>query len=177
MSEEHTFLPSRFPVSVVMQRQQVQQGPGRASRWEVVGAVTGGNLCEAQHRRILVRSHGGVEHYLWMGLTVVLHKADVESYRYNLAASSPSLFVICQQEEGGDPAPVLVTADFEQAGFSMERNGTVFSVPMPAEIYRWLEQYVVENYVPPEPPKRKQEKREQEAYGRQGSPGAERSTR
>jgi len=178
MSEEQTLSPSRFPVSVIMQRQQVQHGPWSAPRWEVLGIVAGGHVGDGQKQRTLIRSEAGVEQYLWSGLTVILHKDDVESYRYNLVATTPSLFIICRPEPESDLSPFLVTADFEAAGFSMERDGTVFSAPMPPEIYRWLEQFVVENYVPPEPPKRKQEKREeQEAYGRQRPPGTERRPR
>ena len=175
MNEEQSLAPSRFPVSVIMQRQPVSPGPWSAPRWEVLGVVAGGHVGDGQKRRTLIRSEGGVEQYLWSGLAVVLHKNDVESYRYNLVASAPSLFVICRPEPDGNLSPLLVTADFEQAGFSMEREGNVFSAPMPPEIYRWLEQYVIENYVSPEPPKRKQ--KEQEAYEQQRPPVTERRPR
>jgi len=161
MSEEQTISSFRFPVSVIMQRRDAGPGPWSTPRWEAVGVVAGGSVGEGGQQRTLIRSEGGVEQYLWPGLAVVLHKDDVESYRYNLVATTPSLFVICRPEQDGDLSPILVTADFEAAGFSMERDGAVFSAPMPPEIYRWLEQYVLENYAPPEPPKRKHEAREQ----------------
>lgn len=178
MSDEQTLVPSRFPVSVIMQWQQVQHGPWSAPRWEVIGVVAGDNVCDKRQRRTSIRSENGVEQYLWTGLTVVLHKDDVESYRYNLVASVPSLFVICRKTQDEDMSPFLVMANCEEAGFYMEREGVVFSTPMPPEIYRWIEQYVVENYVPPEPIKRKQEKRkDQEIYEQQRSQAAERGPR
>lgn len=160
MSEEQTISSFRFPVSVIMQRRDAGPGPWSVPRWEAVGVVAG-SVGEGGPQRTLIRSEVGVEQYLWRGLAVVLHKDGVESYRYNLVATAPSLFVICRPEQDGGLSPIQVTADFEAAGFSMERDGTVFSAPMPPEIYRWIEQYVLENHVPPEPPQRKHERREQ----------------
>jgi hypothetical protein len=39
----------------------------------------------------------------------------------------------------------------------MEVEEDVFSVPMPAEIYRWVENFVLQHYVPERRKKRKRE--------------------
>jgi hypothetical protein len=157
MSETQTILPFRFPVAVVMQRNQPRPEPWSVATWNVIGVLPGSAVGEGEQERTLIRSEGGAEQVLWAGLNVVLHKEDLESYRYNLEASSPSLFVLCRAD-GEDMVPVTATVNYDEVGRCNESEDTAFAVPMPPELYQWLERYVVENYVPQEPRKRKKEK-------------------
>jgi hypothetical protein len=156
MSEEQTMSPFRFPVSVIMQRHQAGPAPWSTARWEAVGVVAGSIVGDGDPQRTLIRSEGGVDQVLWTGLDVVLHKEDMESYRYNLEASSPSLFILCRAD-GEDMIPVTTTLNYDEAGRCTEAEDTAYAVPMPPELYQWLERYVVENYVSQEPRKRKKE--------------------
>lgn len=83
-----------------------------------------------------------------------LHRDEAESYYWNLMAAQPQLFVICRERDA-EPEPFLVTASHDEAGAYMESDEVVFSVPMPPEIYRAVEAFVIEHYVPTPRKKRK----------------------
>jgi hypothetical protein len=63
--------------------------------------------------------------------------------------------VICTETEDGGMQPLIVTADGLEAAASTEGDDKVFRAPIPPDIYRRLEEFVVENYVPRERKKRK----------------------
>ena len=56
------------------------------------------------------------------------------------------------------PVPVMVTLSFDQAQAYLEGDDTVFAVPIPPEMYRWSEAYVLQNYAPEKKYKRKLKK-------------------
>ncbi len=154
-TNDHSLSPTQFPVSVIMQRQQIQHGRWRVPRWELLGLVAGETIAAQENKKTLVRSDQSGEQYLWSGFTVQLYKDSAESYWYNLVGKHPSLFVICRPDDDGEPAPFAVSANYDEAGAYMEADDTVFSAPMPPEVYQWLERYVLEHYVPQTPRKRK----------------------
>ena len=69
----------------------------------------------------------------------------------------PSVFVICSQEAGEPPRPIIATLSYGEATSYMETDELVESVAMPAEIYRWAERFVLEHYVPEKRRKRKRD--------------------
>ena len=149
------FTASAIPVSVVMQREEDNDRLHPYPRWQVLGVVAGQEVAHPGLKRTLVRCDDTCQEYLWSGFTVELFRDSAESYYYNLVGNNPSLFVICREEEDGSMAPFLVTANQDEAGAHMEADDAVFSVTMPAEVYKWLERYVVEHYVPEQKKKRK----------------------
>lgn len=152
---------TQFPVSVILQRRPFQHGPWSLPRWELVGVVAGEAIAgEGGISRRVIRSDEHSEQYLWTGFKVELHKDSAESYWYNLVGKTPSLFVICRSdpENESELLPYAVSANHDEAGAHMEADDTVFSAPMPPEVYQWLERYVVANYVPQEPHKRKRKR-------------------
>jgi len=150
--------PHHFPVSVIMKRQQIQHGRWSVPRWELLGVVAGEHLATEDLRKTVIHSSADGEQTLWTGFVLELYKDSAESYWYNLVGKTPSLFVICRPDEDGEMVPFTVSADYDEAGAYMEADDAVFSAQMPAEVYQWLEQYVVTNYVPREPRKRKRQK-------------------
>ena len=156
MSEDKTILPFRFPIAVIMQRHRAGHGAWSGPRWEATGVVAGGHVGEGGRQRTPIRSGSDIEQVLWTGLSVVLHKNDLESYRYNLEASTPSVFILCRAD-GDDMRPVMASMNYDEAGRCLEAGDAAYAVPMPPEMYQWLERYVVENYVTQEPKKRKKE--------------------
>ena len=93
--------------------------------------------------------------YLYTGLSIELHKDDAESFYCNLMSDNPSVFVICDEEQDELLQPSIVTLSYAEATTYMETDQRVERVEMPAELYRWLEQYVLANYVPEKKKKRK----------------------
>ena len=53
------------------------------------------------------------------------------------------------------PVPVLVTLSFDEANAYGEGGATVYHVAIPAELYAWVERYVLTHYVPEKKYKRK----------------------
>lgn len=149
------FTANSVPVSVLMSREQVRRGRWSFPRWRVLGVVAGERAAGAV-RRTLVRCEDQLQEYLWSGYSLELHRDGGESYWSNLTATQPTLFVVCREDsEDGMMGPLLVTADYDEAGAYGEGDDQVYTVPMPPEVQRWLERYVVEHYRPQERKKRR----------------------
>lgn len=148
-----------FPVSVILQRKQVQRGQWSWPQWDLVAVVTGENIEHRRSSRMKIHSDADAERYLWAGLELRLYKDGAESYWYNLMAKTPSLFVVCQDDpeldRDGELAPFIVTANQDEALAHMETDDLVLAVPMPEVIHQWVERFVVKNYVPQQKKKRK----------------------
>ena len=148
--------PEFLPIGVVIEHRIVEHRGWRVPKWEALGAIVGEAVSRADRSGRILRSVDGREQVLWEGLELRLHRDGTESYRRNLVGKNPSLFFICHEREGG-LAPLRVTADYDEAAAHMEVDGTVLSAPMPAEVYRWLEQFVLEHHRPETPSKRKRQ--------------------
>jgi len=155
-AQEADHLPEEFSVSVLMQRRPATVNkPWLSHIWRVAGVVVNSRIGATVRQGQQVRSGAEGEDYLWDGLTIRLYKDEVESYYHNLTAPSPSVYVIMATNEQGIPEPLTVSASFDEANAYLEAEGEVEGVPMPAEIYQWLEQYVIAHYVPERRTKRK----------------------
>lgn len=144
-----------FPVSAVMQRERIRNEQWRTVRWRLVNFVAGEEVPRGQPRSALVREDGDRRLYLWSGFLLRLHRTSAESYWHNLVSRQPSLFLICHEGLDGEPRPYGVTADHDEAGAHMEADDKVYSAAIPGEIHRWLETFVMDNYRPAPPRKRK----------------------
>ena len=61
-----------------------------------------------------------------------------------------------RQDDGEDePVPFLVSLSFDEAHAYLEGDDTVFAVDIPAEMYRWIESFVLAHYCPQQLKKRK----------------------
>ena len=146
-------------------------GQWTSPQWEALAVVAGeGMLADAVAWTLVDEAADGTARYLWSGLRIALHKDACESYWYNLLSERPYLFVVCFQDEEAGTAveelmPVLVTAGQDEANAHLESDDLVFSAPMPETIHRWLEAFVVHNYVPERKKKRKRRDWVQESEG------------
>jgi len=160
MSYDDTTIPDRFQVAVVLSRKP-SQNRWLSHSWSVRGVVVHNDdsITEAQGRCVRSDDDGSAE-FLWGGIPLRLYKDQAESYYYNLMAPEPALYVILrpQTETGpqpGAPYPVAVTLSFDEANAAVETEDDARPTPMPGEIYRWVERFVLEHYVPERPVKRK----------------------
>lgn len=92
--------------------------------------------------------------FLWGGIHLNLYKDQVESYYHNLMAPQAMLYVIVRVQDN-ILTPVLVSASFDEANAYIESSDDAHPVPMPAEVYPWVERFVLEHYQPEPPRKRK----------------------
>ena len=157
-----TDIPDRFQVAVLLNRKPSTNQWLRYS-WAVKGLVVSSQDLAKQARGECVRTDPDEgEDYLWGGLTLRLYKDQVESYYYNLLAPQPCLYIILRPQDQhelqpGAPKPVRVSASFDEANAYVESDDDAQPVPMPAEIYPWVEQFVLAHYVPERPKKRKRQ--------------------
>lgn len=165
------YTDAEFPVSVIMERREKQRGPWRYVDWKATGVLVGGHLQKRYPEKSLLHEDKECQRYLWTNFVIELFKDGAESYWNNLMASKPSLFVVCRDDvETEDLEPFLVTANYDEIIGYLEVEDKVFSLPIPPEIYQWLERYVVNNYKPPQRRKRKRTKWEDERNEQASTP-------
>lgn len=141
-------------VSVIMEKRLVRQGRWTVANWEAVGTVTydpAGGI----RRKHLVRDGEESQQYLWSGFPLRLYRDGAENYWYNLAGSSPSLYVLCHEDPEGNVEPFAVTVNHDEASAGMEGDDRVYATAIPVEVYQKIEQFVVQHYVPKEKKVRK----------------------
>jgi hypothetical protein len=146
---------SDIPITVIMERKEISRGAWTVPSWQAVGVAAGGSLASAAAAGTPVRSDSETKQYLWGNIPLELHSDWAESYRYNLIGDKPRLFVVCTGTEDGELRPVIVTANPDEASAHLEGDEQVFATPIPPEIYKELERFVVEYYVPTPRRKRK----------------------
>jgi hypothetical protein len=149
--------PAVFPVSLLLEYRHASTSPWSSGAWQVVAALAG--LPGAARQRTVVALHRNEDEQrlLCSGYELKLYRDDAESYYCNLMGERPGLFVVCSEETGARPQPRLVTASYGEAASWSETDENVYAVAMPPEIYRWIEAYVLEHYVPEKRRKRKRE--------------------
>jgi hypothetical protein len=149
----------KFPVSVLMRYQLTPNNVWSNGQWDVSGVVVGEIGEKFGGDKQVIRNDTRNREYLCAGLTVELYKDDAESYYHNLMSDDPKAFVVCRTDETDDNQcePFLVTLSYGEATSYMEVDELVYSVAMPPELYRWVEQFVLEHYVPEKKRKRRRE--------------------
>jgi len=150
-------LPESLSVAVIMERRPI------ASRWQTeawsVFGVTVGSEPEsgpAQFPRI-IRDEEGVRQVMYGGYEVRLYRDECESYYHNLRSPVPGCYVIARPGADEEPVPFQVSLSFDEANAYLEGEDTVFTAPIPGELYRWTEQFVLAHYVPEKRAKRKRD--------------------
>jgi hypothetical protein len=144
-----------IPVAVIMGRRTISRSGWQVPSWRVVGVVAGDEVPGAEARAVPVHRGDDEEHLLWGGFRVELYRDATEAYWSNLVGQQPSLFVLCEEKEDRSLEPRFVTADMHEASSATEGQDQVFAAPIPPEVYRQLEQFVVEHHVPEQKHKRK----------------------
>jgi hypothetical protein len=144
---------SHFPVSVIMERKRITDNPWIGETWKALGVTVGRAAAACGDPIPLVQGQDAAQ-YLWTGLRVDFFPDEAESYYHNLTVESPRCYVVARVRDNGVPEPVLVTASFDAAQAYHEGGDTVYSVPLPPEIYRAAEAFVLAHYVPEQKKKR-----------------------
>ena len=119
-----------------------------------VGSVTAAE--GGENPRCIVSGEAAAQ-FLWTGLAVELFADEAESYYHNLMVGNPGCYVVTRPRKDGVPEPVLVTLSFDAGQAYQEAGETVYAVPLPPELYRATEAFVIANYVPEKKKKRKLE--------------------
>ncbi|KIL98664.1 Molybdopterin-guanine dinucleotide biosynthesis protein MobA [Paramagnetospirillum magnetotacticum MS-1] len=99
------------------------------------------------------------EHYLATGVTVVLHRSDLASYRYNLAGLEPRLYVVLRQTgEADQPVKVVMATLAPDEAQAMSESGEdmVDGVHLPRALFDWAMSFCACH--PPDEPMRKRKR-------------------
>lgn len=151
-------LNNSFPVSIVMEHRTIENNIWVSEKWDVEAVVAGGDGAGNVPVRTISRIGSGDEKYIWSNYQINLFKDEAESYYFNIISDTPYVFVVCRDEEDdGQLIPFNVSVNYDEAASYMELDEQVFQVPMPPEVYLWVEAYVVNNYIPLKKKKRKLE--------------------
>ena len=147
-------LPSRYPVSIVMER-RVSSSPWGGENWEAVGIAPGGPAADARGQPLKIHEDRASSQYLHPGFVLRLYEDECESYYHNLMTPHLRCYVVARLDEGEVPVPFLVSLSFDEAHAYLEAGDAVYAVDIPPDIYRWCEAYVLARYVPEKKYKRK----------------------
>jgi hypothetical protein len=147
-------LPGYMNVAVVMEKQPSTH-PWADFRYQALGVVVRGPDDEYRVERVFV--DGDTEHFLVTGLRVQLYEDECESYYHNLMSPEPGCFVVANRPDSDAemPEPYLVSLSFDEVHAYGEGDEEVYAVPIPPELYRWAEAYVLTHYVAVKKTKRK----------------------
>lgn len=131
-----------FPVSIVMQRRQIQHR-WQDDIWEPAAVLAASGEGEAR----IVAESPGVTRWLHPGMEIMLRVADADGYFLNVSTSEPCVFVLWRME-GERAVPCHLTVSYSEASSWMDGGEEVDRVPMPPEIFAWVSAFVVQNYRP-----------------------------
>ena len=147
-------LPGQLEVAVLMEKKPSSH-PWAEYSFDAVGLVVRAGDGSRDVKRVL--QEGDVEQYLVTGLRIELHPDECESYYHNLMSPEPGCFIVAEQNDDPDemPVPYLASLSFDEAHAYLEGDEQVYSVPIPAELYKWAEAYVLTHYIAIKKTKRK----------------------
>lgn len=132
--------------------------------WYLHTVAVGNRLQAAQSADVEGSAVGATEHgelFAWSGLSVTLYKDACERFWHALIGDKPLVYVVCR--EGGEDEkmqvrPCIVTIDYDEATANAETDELVLSAPIPPELYRYMEDFVLQHYQPRPFKKRKRRK-------------------
>ena len=166
VEEQVKDLPTRFPVAVIMQRTPSSVSAWSDYQWSAVGITVLESQAPGLQEPQLVYEEGETCQYLYNGFEVSLHMDECESYYHNLMSPLPRCYIMTRRNENDVPVPFQVSMSFDEAQAYQECDEEVYAVDIPPELYRWLEAYVLANYVATKRKKRKrQDWKDQHAKG------------
>lgn len=137
----------------------------RDGQWHsrVDGVLSGARFAGDRRQRQLMRDGDTLKLYLWTGFKLHLRKRYVDDYALNVRNDPPSVYVVHRIPAPGELEPFLVTVSMDEAQKLdapelRDPEEHVTGVPMPPEVYRWVEEFVLDHYEPRKPKgKRRQE--------------------
>jgi hypothetical protein len=147
-------LPGSLALAVIMKKEPSSH-PWAEFRYDAIGVIVREDAQDSSTTRIY--QDGDIEHFLITGLTLRLHVDECESYYHNLMSPEPGCFIVASRPDDSDdmPIPYLVSLSFDEVHAYQEGDEQIYSVEIPAQLYRWAEAYVLKHYVAIKKTKRK----------------------
>ena len=151
------------PVTLLLERRMISRSFWSMPSWYLHTVAVGEHVAAANSAAGSAVPAGKTEKgdlFVWTGHHVTLYRDACERYWHALIGDKPQVYVVCREvgDEAGEDIglrPVIVTIDYDEATASMENDGLVLSGPIPAELYRHMEAFVLQHYKPKQFKKRK----------------------
>jgi hypothetical protein len=148
-AREESVGPASFAAAVILERREVTGNRWINESWEVAGVAVGEQATQGERgpQRVVGQEGDPKQYFRWPGFEVRLYADQAESYWHNLKSEQPLCFVVVRPSEDGSgmPHPFIVTLSYDEAHAYMEAEETVYSVPLPPELYRWTEAFIVKH--------------------------------
>ncbi len=151
-----------LPVSIVLRQRTIQRGVWSVPVWELDAVAMGAHAKVAEGAGELVRQSDTEKVYSWSGWQLTFYKDACERYWHAWIGDKPLIYVVCREPEDDESLlstePLLVTCDYDEATAYLETDDNVLSMPIPIDIYRHMEAFVLQHYQPKPFEKRKRKK-------------------
>jgi hypothetical protein len=140
-------------VAVVIERQR-QPNAWEDWRFRIADVLPDEGHFGTQTR--VLRDDGTFRQTLFPGLEATLWRDEGEGYYLNLSSGAPVWFVMWRigDEDPSAAWPELVSLSYNEAGRLLDAQERVDTVPLPAELQAWLQEFTDAHYRP-EPKKRR----------------------
>ncbi|MFK7995485.1 MAG: DUF3305 domain-containing protein [Granulosicoccus sp.] len=157
-----------IPATVILERRTISRSFWSLPSWYLHTVAIGehlvtGHALSGGKGMVAGQSDKG-DLFAWSGFEVALYKDACERYWHALIGDKPLVYVICRDEaddiDSSDTdtfslQPAVVTVDYDDASAAAETDSPVLSAPIPSELYRYMERFVLTHYQPQEFKKRK----------------------
>lgn len=145
-----------FSIDVLLElRYKVLTGGFKTPVWSLCDLLVRGEGGGGVREKTVVEDTPECKRFLWTGFMLNFYRDGGESYWHTLVGEQQEIFVVCQEDEDDGLAPLLVTADYDEAMAYHEADDTILSTAMPERIYHTIERFVLENYAPEQKKRRK----------------------
>jgi hypothetical protein len=147
-------LPDHLNLAVLMEKQPSSH-PWADFKYQALGVVVRDGDEDKSVTRVYQNDE--VEHFLVTGMSLRLYPDECEGYYHNLMSPEPGCFIVASQPDETDqmPVPYLVSLSFDEVHAYLEGDEQIYSVPIPPELYRWAEAFVLTHYIAIRKTKRK----------------------
>jgi len=184
----------RVEVTVLLEKRRVERRFWQSHAWYLDTVALGARLGEASsatdvarhddagavssseiYRGDLAYSRPTGDVFRWSGYKVTLYKDACERYWQALISDEPKIYVVCREADPEvdphDIAPMSITADYDEALAFAETDDLTLSAPLPPELYRYMEAFVLAHYRPVPFKKRKRKNWSKEDKDPRWNPG------
>ncbi|GBE42633.1 hypothetical protein BMS3Bbin10_00695 [bacterium BMS3Bbin10] len=153
-----------IPIGVVIAREDIDS-KWEDHVWRPIGVLPG--AAEIERWKEIGRGEGW-EHYHAATVPMELFRKETESYKYNLEAREPVVYIVLSDDddESGDPVSVhLVTASPDEAADYLDSGELIVEpVAMPPELIALVSDFVAKHHVEEKFKKRKNTKMKLEEH-------------
>ncbi len=147
-------------VTVLLERRMIKRSFWSMPSWYLHAVAVGDSVAAGQSNSASGEPAGTTEHgdlFAWPGHKVTLYRDACERYWHALIGDTPLIYVVCRDDTddpdsaesaSGGVSPVVVTIDYDEATACAETDALVLSRPIPPELYRYMEAFVLQHYKP-----------------------------